>query len=107
MGDQPLLANDNDFVLPMLPSAHQDLEGQPEVMCPGQLLILSEPCKVVVCNQSAPDRNGPVPFLWHSGAVGILYERSLSMKKDKVLFVCIYNSARSQMAEAFLNHLAG
>ena len=29
------------------------------------------------------------------------------MKKPKVLFICIHNSACSQMAEAWLNHLCG
>jgi arsenate reductase len=29
------------------------------------------------------------------------------MKKQNILFVCIHNSARSQMAEAFLNQLCG
>jgi protein-tyrosine-phosphatase len=29
------------------------------------------------------------------------------MEKKRVIFVCVHNSGRSQMAEAFFNHLAG
>jgi arsenate reductase len=35
------------------------------------------------------------------------FRRKLSGEKTRVLFVCVHNSARSQMAAAWLNHLYG
>ena len=29
------------------------------------------------------------------------------MNKPRILFICVHNSARSQMAEAFLNDICG
>lgn len=34
-------------------------------------------------------------------------EKRDTMNKEKILFVCVHNSARSQMAEAFCNQLCG
>jgi arsenate reductase (thioredoxin) len=37
----------------------------------------------------------------------VLHETANGIMKKKVLFVCIHNSARSQMAESFLNQMCG
>ncbi len=44
--------------------------------------------------------------LSHQECVNSLNEIQTIMKK-KILFICVHNSARSQMAEAFVNHLCG
>src|SRR5882724_3872962 len=33
--------------------------------------------------------------------------KRIRVTKKRVIFICIHNSARSQMAEAFLNHICG
>jgi arsenate reductase (thioredoxin) len=50
---------------------------------------------------------------WRRRRESVMYAVRIDKKEDymtgkkRVLFVCVHNSARSQMAEAFLNFLAG
>jgi arsenate reductase len=37
----------------------------------------------------------------------VILKEEATMERTKVLFVCVHNAARSQMAEAFMNHLCG
>jgi arsenate reductase len=48
-----------------------------------------------------------VPLRAGAGLLHKTERRDCRMKKKRVLFVCIHNSARSQMAEAFLNQICG
>jgi len=44
----------------------------------------------------------PVMLTLVSGTKG-----GITMAEQKIIFICIHNSARSQMAEAYLKHFAG
>jgi len=35
-----------------------------------------------------------------------MQKETISMSKKRIMFVCIHNSARSQMCEAFVRHYA-
>ena len=57
--------------------------------------------------QPIPLFAGDYPLSIHFAANGTGKDAALEpMNKKRVLFVCVHNSARSQMAEAFLNALA-
>src|SRR5690606_27123931 len=48
-----------------------------------------------------------LPAMPKSGPDPLLQESSDSMTTPTVLFVCVHNAGRSQMAAGFLTHLAG